>query len=288
MNESPTLLIATFVLAGTFNVVFPILLGWYIIRKRRTSWKLFGIGILTFIGSQVFHIPLLAALTNGFKNGSLPAISASFAPYFNAILLGLLAGLFEETARWVGYKLLKQKGNSLGAALTLGAGHGGIEAITIGVVVLFTLVSMLSLRSIDSSSLPLAADQLAAAQQQMQTYFATPWHLPLAGAVERISALALHISLSIMVWLSFAARKALWFWGAVLYHAEVDGLTVLAVSFGMATWTLEGLLVLVSFVMLYLIYRIASRVERQRQEKEQEMEHAPSSNEIHKQEVIEY
>ncbi len=257
-------LIVMFVLAGTFNVVFPLVLGWWIIRKRHTSWKLFGVGVVTFICSQIFHLPVVAGLNVLFNSEAMPSIDPSFAPFFNAIVLGLLAGLFEETARWVGYKLLKERGNSLGAALTLGAGHGGIEAIAIGAIVLFTLVSMLSLQAIDSGSLALPADQMEAVQQQLQVYFSAPWYMPLAGAVERISAVALHISLSILVWLSFARRNALWFWGAILYHALVDGLTVVAVSFGMSIWILEGLLIITSFAMLMLIYRLARQVDQQR------------------------
>ena len=264
MDASSIPLIVMFVLAGTFNVVFPLILGLWIIRKRQTSWKLFGVGVLTFICSQIFHLPVVAGLNVLFKSPAAPSIDPSFAPFFNAIVLGMLAGLFEETARWVGYKLLKERGNSLDAALTLGAGHGGIEAIAIGAVVLFTLVSMLSLRAIDSSTLALPADQMEAVRQQLQVYFSTPWYMPLAGAAERISTVALHISLSILVWLSFARRNALWFWGAILYHALVDGLTVVAVSFGMSIWILEGLLIVTSFTMLLLIYRFARQVEQQR------------------------
>jgi len=264
MSDLPVLLIVMFVLAGLFNVIFPIVLGWWIIRKYKTNWKLFGVGVLTFIGSQIFHLPVVNGLTSAFKSGALPQIDPNFAPFFNAIVLGLLAGLFEETARWVGFKILKKKGDSLGAALTLGAGHGGIEAIIIGGVVLFSLISMLSLRSAGVESLPLSADQMKATLQQVQTYFATPWHLPLAGAVERISAVALHITLSIMVWLSFTKRKALWFWGAVLYHAVVDGLTVLAASFGMGTWLLEASFIVVAFCGLYLVWRAGKKAEMER------------------------
>lgn len=264
MNTQTGLLIAMFILAGTFNVVFPFILGWWLIRRQRTSWKLFGVGVLTFIGSQILHMPVVAGLNILFNSEQMPAINPSFAPFFNAIVLGLLAGIFEETARWVGFKVLKERGNSFGAALTLGAGHGGIEAIAIGAVVLFTLVSMLSLRAMEASSLGLPQDQLSLALGQMQAYFSTPWHLPLAGAVERIGAVALHISLSIMVWLSFARNKPLWFWGAILYHAFVDGMTVIAVSFGMPVWGLEGLLIVVSFTVLYWMIRTGKRVEAQR------------------------
>ncbi|MDX9851427.1 MAG: YhfC family glutamic-type intramembrane protease [Anaerolineaceae bacterium] len=263
-SSSNILLIITFLMAGTFNVIFPLLLGWWIIKKRGTSWKLFGVGVLTFIGSQIFHIPAVSGLTRAFSTGLLPNVSIGFAPYFNAIVLGLLAGIFEETARWIGYKILKKKADSFGAALTLGAGHGGIEAIFIGVSVLATLISMLALQSSDAALSALPSGQADLARQQVQAYWATAWHMPLAGAVERISALGLHISLSVMVWLAISFRKPIWFWLAVLYHAVVDGLAVLAMSFGVHVWLIEAGLLLISFGMLYLILRTAKRMDQER------------------------
>ncbi len=263
-SSTNVLLIIMFLIAGTFNVVFPLILGWWIIKKKGTNWKLFGIGVLTFIGSQIFHLPAVSGLTKAFSTGLLPHVSIGFAPYFNAIVLGLLAGIFEETARWIGYKLLKKKGDSFGAALTLGAGHGGIEAIIIGAIVLATLISMLALQSSETALSALPSGQTELARLQVQAYWATAWHLPLAGAVERIAALGLHISLSVMVWLSISFRKPIWFWLAVLYHAVVDGLAVLAISFGLHVWLIEAGLILISFSMLYLILRTAKRKDEER------------------------
>ena len=265
MESNPNIvLIITFLLAGTFNVIFPLILGYWIIKKKGTNWKLFGIGVLTFIGSQIFHIPVVRGLTTAFSTGLLPHVDPGFAPFFNAIVLGLLAGVFEETARWIGYKLLKKKGDSFGAALTLGAGHGGIEAMIIGASVLASLVSMLALQSSSAVLSALPPNQAALAEQQMQAYWATPWHLPLAGAVERVAALGLHISLSVMVWLAISFRKPLWFWGAILYHAVVDALAVLAMSFGVEVWLIEAGLILISGGMLYWILRTAKRMDRER------------------------
>lgn len=265
MENSPNVaLIVMFLLAGTFNVIFPLILGWWIIKKKGTNWKLFGIGVLTFIGSQIFHLPVVNGLTRTFSSGLMPHVDPGFAPFFNAIVLGLLAGIFEETARWVGYKLLKKKGDSLGAALTLGVGHGGVEAIFIGASVLATLISMLSLLGSDAVLSALSPNQAALARQQMEAYWATPWHMPLAGAVERIAALGLHIGLSVMVWLAISFRKPLWFWLAVLYHAVVDGLAVLAISFGLNVWLIEVGLILISIGMLYMIIKTAKRMDRER------------------------
>jgi uncharacterized membrane protein YhfC len=82
--------------------------------------------------------------------------------------------------------------------------------------------------------------------------------------VERISALGLHISLSVMVWLAISFRKPIWFWLAVLYHAVIDGLAVLAMSFGVHVWLIEAGLLLISFGMLYLILRTAKRMDQER------------------------
>jgi uncharacterized membrane protein YhfC len=264
MDQNNLVLVIMFIIAGTFNVIFPFVLGWWIIRKKYTSWRLFAVGVLTFIGSQVFHIPLVNGLTKAFASGALPHVSPGFAPFFNAIVLGLLAGIFEETARWIGYKVLKKKGDSFGAALTLGAGHGGIEAVSIGFIVLINLVAMLGLRSMDTANLPLPAEQMQKVLEGMQTYFATPWHLPLAGAVERIGAMGLHITLSVMVWLAISFRKPLWFWGAILYHALIDGLVVLATSFNLGTWLIEFVFVVVSFAVLYFVLRFAKQKDQQR------------------------
>ena len=265
--ESPgtnVVLIISFLLAGTFNVVFPLILGWWIIKRKGTNWKLFGVGVLTFIVSQVFHLPVVNGLTQAFSSGLLPQVSLRFAPYFNAIVLGLLAGIFEETARWIGYKVLKKKGDSFGTALTLGAGHGGIEAMIIGASVLASLISIMAMQNSDAILSSLPADQAIQAKQQMDAFWASSWDLPLAGAVERIGAVGLHITLSVMVWMSISFRNPLGFWGAVFYHALVDALAVLAVTFGLHTWLIEAGLLVISFSMLYLILKTGKKKEEER------------------------
>jgi len=263
--EMNVALVVTFLLAGTFNVIFPLILGYWIIKRKSTNWKLFGVGVLTFIGSQIFHIPVVRGLTLAFSSGILPKIDPGFAPFFNAIVLGLLAGLFEETARWIGYKLLKKKGDSFGAALTLGAGHGGIEAMIIGASVLLGLVQMITLLTSDAALQALQPNQAALAQMQIKEYWATPWHMPLAGAVERIGAVGLHIALSVMVWMAISFRKPIWFWLAILYHAVVDAFAVLAMSFALNIWLIELVLIVVSFSMLYIILKKAQQMDQNRQ-----------------------
>ena len=38
-------------------IAMPLALGVYLYRRLGAEWRLFGIGAVTFIASQVFHIP---------------------------------------------------------------------------------------------------------------------------------------------------------------------------------------------------------------------------------------
>jgi 4-hydroxybenzoate polyprenyltransferase len=67
-----------------------------------------------------------------------------------------------------------------------------------------------------------------------------------------------------MVWIAISFRKPLWFWLAILYHAVVDGLAVLAISFGLNVWLIEAGLILISFGMLYVIIKTAKRMDQER------------------------
>src|SRR6188768_4001091 len=87
-------------------IAMPILLAFYVTRKFSLPWRLIFAGGMTFIVSQIFHIPFLYGLTAMFNAGVLPTIPVAWRSLFNAVLLGLLAGIFEETARWILFKFI--------------------------------------------------------------------------------------------------------------------------------------------------------------------------------------
>jgi len=263
---NPLLSIVT-VVAVIIEIAVPLVLAWRFIRKFKTGWKFFFVGVATFVGSQVVHLPLVFGLTAYFKTPAAPQISAGFAPIFNGIVLGLLAGICEETARWVGYRLMKGKANSFGGALTLGSGHGGVESIFVGLSVLVSFVTMLALQNGGSAiSSVLPADQAALLADQVTTFWAQPWYSPLFGAFERLTAITLHITLSVMVLQSVTRRSAGWFIGAVLYHALIDFLAVYLVSLNWSTLAIEavfGIFMLINIGWLFRFGRQAKPPEAQ-------------------------
>jgi uncharacterized membrane protein YhfC len=252
-------MVVTAPIAGLLEILIPIFFGFWLVRRYGTKWSLVGIGALLFIASQVVHIPLLKLLTALFQNGTLPTPPEEWNLVFNAVVLGLMAGLCEETARWIGFSLLKGRARTWAAGMTVGIGHGGVESIFVGVSVLATFVVMVISRD-NPSLLSLSGSDLATLQSQVSAYWAAAWTTPLAGLLERISAITLHLSLSVLVLQTVLKRTSLFFILAVLWHAVVDGMSVYLVGIGMGTWMLEA--VMFGFALLSLAIILVLRKQQ--------------------------
>ena len=91
------MLSAAYVIGFVGMILLPIPLWVLFTRQFALSWKLVLAGALTFIASQILHIPLVFGM-NSFLQ-TLPLLA-------NAIILGLLAGIFEATARYILFKFI--------------------------------------------------------------------------------------------------------------------------------------------------------------------------------------
>jgi uncharacterized membrane protein YhfC len=231
-------------------ILLPILVGIYSARKFNLSWKLFLAGGLTFIASQVLHVPLVFSLSKTFL---------SWGDIAYAIVLGLLAGLFEETARYILFKFILKKSRSWNEALFIGLGHGGVEAIILGILAGVAFVTMLIYRSIDLSTVPsIPAEQLELARQQVAAYWSTPAYMALLGVSERIFAICLHLSLSVLVMYGLVKKQAIWFWLAILWHAIIDASAVFLVK-QIGALSIEGLLGIFAVISLLIIFWLKTR-----------------------------
>jgi uncharacterized membrane protein YhfC len=233
-------------------IVLPILLAFYVTRRFSLSWKLIFAGGLTFIVSQVFHIPVLYGLTAMFTSGLLPALPVAWTSLFNAVLLGLLAGIFEETARWILFKFILKDTKTWEQGVVVGTGYGGTEALILGVLALSTVVSMIAMRNADLSA-TVPPEQLEAAKQQMAAFWSVPVYMAFLGLIERAFTICIQIALTIMVLYSVAYKKPVWFWIALFWHALVDALVVyLAPMIGaVAVELVIGICAAISLVILF-------------------------------------
>ena len=192
----------------------PILAAVYAKRKFHLSWKLFLAGGITYIAVQIPHLLLVVTTSK---------VMQSWGVIANALALGLLAGLFEETARYILFKFILKKSRTWSEGLFVGLGHSGTESIIFGAMAALVFVSMLAYRYTDPTSTITSASGQATEQQLAVTYWSRPLHEALLGLGERIFAICLHTSLSIIVLHSVIQRKSAWYWLAVLLHTAVDG-----------------------------------------------------------------
>lgn len=228
--------ILLFTIAVLLMILIPLGLAIWLRRRYRVPWLLFCVGILTFIGSQTYHIPLNNWLGDLGVIGSIGPDAPNL--WRTAVILGLSAGFSETLARVLGYWFLfrKQLAERFEDGLLVGLGHGGIEAMVIGgVFTAGSLSSLWAVRNVDLSTLGMTAAELTAVTQQLTVLQETPW-LIFAAVFERLIAMTLHVTISVLVWRAFKRRQV---WPVLLglaYHAVLDGTAVYVGQFVETLW----------------------------------------------------
>ncbi len=234
-------------------IAMPLALGVLLARRLKVEWRLFGIGALVIVASQVLHIPFnLWVLNPGIERLGLADASAGLGLVIVAILYGLSAGVFEELARYLAYRFWVKDARSWKAGLMFGAGHGGLEAIILGALAGYALVQALVYRNADLTTV-VPPEQMELAVAQLEAYWSTPWYLSIMGAVERIGAICFHLSASILVLQAFKRENNLWVLAAIGWHTLLDAVAV----YGIQVWGVlvtEALILLFGLVSLLMIW----------------------------------
>lgn len=252
------MLYVTYALNFLLMMLLPLGLGFWLYKRLGTPWRLFIIGAVTFIASQVVHIPLLWGLTALVNAEGFPVVPRAYALVFNAVVLGLAAGLCESLARYLVLRFWLKSARTWRAALMFGAGHGGIEAIIFGVLAGLSFVNLVALKGMDLSTLGLPADQLAKLAKDVALYWSAPWYLSLLGAVERVFALCLHLAATVLVLQALTRRNLLWLGAAVVWHSLADGLGVFAAG-TVGVYQTEAVIGAMALASLGIIFALRPR-----------------------------
>jgi uncharacterized membrane protein YhfC len=248
------ILYITHLLDGIIMIALPIGVGIFLSRRYRLGWRLWWIGAGTFVLSQVGHIPFNIAFGLLFNRGILPVPSPENQLLFNAIFAGLSAGLWEESFRYGAFRWWAKDARSWSKALMMGDGHGGIEAILLGSLVLINYLVMVAAQGIDLSAL-IPESQAGLFNEQMALYWSVPWYDSLLGALARVFALTIQISLSVIVLQVFLRRNILWLFIAIIWHALVDALAVFLVG-TQSIYTVEAVIGILALLSLGIIFAL--------------------------------
>ena len=153
-----------------------------------------------------------------------------------------MAGIFEETARFIAFKILKRKYSKqrtedskhlpmlaydgVVTGLSYGIGHGGIESILLaGVPMIFAIIAsaIINTINIDFITGKLHGEMLTIISGQLNALSTTAPHMFLVSGIERLMAISIQLSLSVIVFYSvFVTNQAWLFPLAIVLHAIVD------------------------------------------------------------------
>lgn len=241
----PALSIVFMAAAALAGVAIPTAL-FLVLRKK------YGADISPFfIGCAVFAVfaMLLEALVHRAVFSTELGKEMQNRIWLFALYGGLMAGLFEECGRYAAFKtVLKKKLGNNRNALMYGAGHGGFEAFYILVFsfVPYILIAV-QLNAGRAGSLTAGVTDETALQKLQATFEALAQAAPadfLVSIVERIAAVVIHISCSVLVW--FGAKgggRRFWLFPlALLLHALVDAVAVVLARQGFNIWVVEGVI----------------------------------------------
>ena len=215
------------IFAAVVAIILPFPVAQYFHQNHGSPWSLFRWGCLTFIISQVLHLPFNAIIlrTVGLKGTELPHSVMELV--YLSIFLGLSAGLFEECTRYLAYRyrLTSPADRTFRSALMFGLGHGGVESILlVGLGGMAQLIAMSYLQHGDLESKGIPADQVKLLQAQIDAYWSIPWYGVLVGDLERVFAITAHIAMTILVLQAFRHPRGgiLWLLAAISWHAGLD------------------------------------------------------------------
>lgn len=245
--------ISGMVVSGIIALAVPILL--LIVWKKKSHAKIssFFIGCGTFVVfalviESIFHSIILGHLA--------PSIMDNFwlyGPYG-----GFMAGLFEETGRFVSMKFLMKKNLNKENAIMYGIGHGGIEAILLCTVTEISNIATSMAINGGGIDFMLKAVPDEATRQELYQQISQLWTISpdqfFAAGIERMSAITFHIAASYIVYKAVKDKKISKYILAIVLHMGLDSITVFLNSNGVEIWIIEIIVAVYSAaVMLFAI-----------------------------------
>lgn len=225
--------------------------GIFALSKRYPHvWRAFGVGAVAFFVSQMMlRIPLmtmstaLAPDTLGAFLNSVPVASFS-------------AGLFEETARLLFMMWLLKGFYRRADGIAFGLGHGGIEAVLlVGMTMVNNLVFALM---INLGKWDLVANLMPPqdADRIRDIFVSTPATDYFAGGIERIWAIGLHVTCSLIIMMGIVHGRRILAWCvAVLVHGFTNFAAIGALTNGVNIWSVElGGLIVIAGLLAFVLW----------------------------------
>ena len=235
------------------GLILPTVLCIWWLKTRHEKFTSVLTGAMTFL---IFAL-VLESIVHSIVFMVFPGIKDNVVAY---MLYGaLMAGIFEETGRFLAYKLVLKKRTNRETAISYGIGHGGFEAVYI--LAATGINNFVYAGIINAGQFPALLDQLKAAGQDTSPIESLPEQLAAFGIadiglpiLERVFAVMFHIALSILVFYAVKNGKIWMYFRAVILHALLDAPAALYQQGVIGIAATEVCLALFSIVTFVIIY----------------------------------
>lgn len=252
--------------SAAVGLLVPLALLLYWRKKTHASPLMALIGAATFL-VFAYGLENLLHMVCLYGDNAVSRFLAA-TPWAYYLYGGLAAGLFEETGRFLAFYLFRKKFRAPCNGVMYGVGHGGVESLLVCTLSMVTMLTMaLSVNAIGADAFLASGGE--AGREGLTDMLATLTNTPatsfLASGFERISALVLHIGLSVLVFASVhAPGKRYLFPAAILAHAAVDFIALALFRSGVVTSValMEGVVFLMGAIVAvwaFFVYRGLSR-----------------------------
>lgn len=195
-----------------FAFAFPIgLIIWWNSRHKGNIWPFFaGMICFTLFAMGLEQIPHYLCLV---KESAISKTINGSAILFT-LYASFAAGIFEETGRLFGYKVLLRKRTDMSNAVGYGIGHGGVEVLFVfGITYIMYLLASLGVSFGDAAT----DEALAWTIGKLSVGNA------LVAMLERISAMMIHVGLSMIMFKAVKEKGKLWLYPvSICLHALAD------------------------------------------------------------------
>jgi len=224
IDDSTMVIFGCMIAAG---IILPTLFAFIWVKKTKqpATTIIIGAAIFFFFAVVLETLPKLVLLQ---ASNPIGAAITSNVWLFSATA-ALLAGIFEETGRFIAFRYLLKNRNDRLTAISYGIGHGGFEAmylLAVGGIQNIVYVTLIRTGGFDAiiaevaEKLPQMLPQVEAIPAAIAAVNASTLALSL---VERCAAVCIHIACSIIMFKAVKLPGKLRLWPvAILLHASVD------------------------------------------------------------------
>lgn len=249
--------IAGLILQGLLMMLLPVvlLIVWY----RKTHENL----IPMLIGAAVWFVfAILLKLAPAYlllqaDNPVAKAIGGNI--WLTMLVSGVLAGVFEETGRFIAFRFVLKKYDRRRSAITYGIGHGGFESGYVGFQILAIAALGILINSGMGEALTRGAEEaeIAALVAQLGPRTELTVAECLLGVFERVPAIVVHVSFSVLVFAAVRQKRFRYlFPAAIVLHTLLDFSTVFYQAGTVPLWGMEIILAVFAAAVAFLASRI--------------------------------